>query len=790
MSSKIQDNKSKPLKGIRIIDLTRRLSGPYCTLLLADLGAEVIKIEQPGGDPTRRKGPFVDGISVPFSSLNRGKNILELDLKNDIALETLKKLMQSADVMVDNFRPGVLDRLGLSQEVVKEVNPLLIQCSLTAFGLDNRLPADDAMIQALCGTMFATGAEGAPPVRVALPISAITNAIYAAIAISAALFKRSKSGSSTRLDVAMLDSLAAVMEYPLMYVGTMKKAPPRHMAQHPTATPSQVFKVKDGLLVIMAASNENFAKLARSLNREEWIEDPRFNSNDERINNRSQLVEEIESVLQTNDVLFWDKHLSDSGVACAPIFSIKEAIELPPAKDRHLVNEYKVNHTEMEGELSTTLKLLNLPFGPSLGGATRDKTDWNHNEFTSTDFHVKPMVSNTPITHKNQLLKGVKVVDLTRFLSGPFCASILSDLGATVIKVEPPVVGDPTREFRPKKDNVSGYFASINRGKSTITLNLKDHHDQKVLDTLLIGADVLVDNFRPGVLDRLGYNSDKLNRLNSKLVHTSISGFGQKGEYAKKAAFDMTVQAISGMMQVNGDQHSGPTRAGISLGDIAAGLYAAIATIAAINTDYTRVKKIDISMFDCQLALLHSFLEAELAGEPLPVKTGSMHPTLMPLGAFPTSDGFIHISAANDKDFKTLCDAVGISNDSLIKECLLEKQRIKKKGVLFEHLKATFSRYTTSSLVELLAPLNILCGPVNTVEEAFKSNLFDTRSIIQDTVGEHVFSLVSSPVKVYGEINSKLGKIPSLDECKEKVLSCIHEIDNPEKRVWDEIEAY
>lgn len=784
---------SRPLAGVRVLDLTRRLSGPYCTLLLADLGAEVVKIEPPGGDPIRRRGPFVGSRSVPFAALNRGKLSVELDLKSAAGARTLESLARGADVLVENFRPGVMERLGFDRERLATLNPGLVRCSLTAFGADGAaepLAADDAAVQALCGTMWATGAPGDPPTRVAYPIAAIANAVLAAIATVAALRARAHGGGGAQLDVAMLDSLAAIMEYPLMHAALTGRAPPRQAARHPTATPSQAFAAADGSLVIMAASNAEFVRLASALDRPELAQDPRFATNDERTRHRDALVAAIEERLREDRVEAWFDRLSALGVACAPVRRVAEALAMPSVAERRLVRRSPPPEGEGSRSAEPALALLAPPFGPTLGGAVASLSEPRPGGEAPT-WEPRGGSAAAPVTRADGLLTGVRILDLTRYLSGPYCTTILADLGATVIKVEPPG-GDPARVFRPRMDDEdgtvrSGYFASVNRGKRSIVLDLKTPGDRAALEALIAGADVLVDNFRPGVLDKLGFDAAALARLNASLVHASISGFGADGSHSRRAAFDMTIQAIAGTMAATGWPGGSPTRAGASMGDIGAGLFTALAVVAAlVGAPQTRPPRLDIAMLDCQLALLHAFADAELAGDPLPERTGARHPLAVPLGAFETAEGWVHVSAANDRDFAVLCSVLGeeaLAGDPLFASA---DARRANADALHARLTAAFEGRGAGEWARRLQARGLLAAPVRTVEEALASPEFGRRSLIRDTDEPRPFRLVAPAIRVLGEAPRRLPPAPALDEARAVVGAIVGE---DARSGWSRLEA-
>ena len=259
-------------------------------------------------------------------------------------------------------------------------------------------------------------------------------------------------------------------------------------------------------------------------------------------------------------------------------------------------------------------------------------------------------------------LSGVTVLDLTHVLAGPFCSHTLQDLGARVIKVERPGLGDDTRAFPPFVNDTSGYFAALNSGKQSIALDLKSPTDRDILDRLLVRADVILENYRPGVMERLGYGWEKLHAKYPRLIYGAVSGFGHTGPDAAKPAYDMVVQARGGVMSITGEEGGPPVRVGASIGDIVAGMYLAQGVLAAL---YDREKtglgaKVDVAMLDAQLAIQEHSIALTTATGRAPGRTGARHPTITPFSTYRAADGFFVIAAGNDAMFEHLCKTLDL----------------------------------------------------------------------------------------------------------------------------------
>lgn len=260
-------------------------------------------------------------------------------------------------------------------------------------------------------------------------------------------------------------------------------------------------------------------------------------------------------------------------------------------------------------------------------------------------------------------LSGITVLDLTHVLAGPYCSHTLQDLGARVIKVERPGGGDDTRAFPPFVQGESAYFAALNAGKQSIALDLKAPTDRGILDRLLARADVVLENYRPGVMERLGYGWDKLHARHPRLIYGAVSGFGHSGPDASKPAYDMVVQARGGVMSITGEEGGPPVRVGASIGDIVAGMFLAQGVLAAL---YDREKtglgaKVDVAMLDSQLAIQEHSIALTTATGQAPGRTGARHPTITPFSTYRAADGFFVIAAGNDAMFRHLCQTLELA---------------------------------------------------------------------------------------------------------------------------------
>lgn len=332
-----QDASTAPLAGVRIIDFTRVLSGPFCTALLADLGAEVIKIEPPQGDDYRAIGPMRNGHSALFSVMNRNKKSLVLDLKLPEAQALAKELCVQADVVVENFRPGVAKKLGIGYDEIRAVNPRVVYASISGFGQTGpaaHRPAYDIVLQAMTGLMEATGSPDGPPTLVGEAVSDVVSGLFASWGVLAALLARERTGQGTHVDVGMLDSTLAFIATSVSRYLFTGKSPVRVGNRHPLSAPFGVYAASDGHYVLAVLNNKLFSQLCELLGRPGLAQDPRFSTDEERSQHEPALravIEQWSSKLTVEQVI---EVLEAGAVPAAPIWNVEQALNSPQSLHR------------------------------------------------------------------------------------------------------------------------------------------------------------------------------------------------------------------------------------------------------------------------------------------------------------------------------------------------------------------------------------------------------------------------------------------------------------------------
>ena len=367
------------LSGIRVVDLTRILAGPFCTLMLADMGAEVIKIESPdSGDPVRRQGAIKEGISWYFAQFNRNKKSVVLDLYTDEGKKTLTKLLSTADVLVDNYRPGVLTKMGFSKERLEEINPRLIQASVNGYGSSgpyvNR-PSFDFIAQAMSGFMSVNGAPDSDPQRAAPPMSDLIAGLYCAFGVVTALQARERTGRGQRVESSLTGGLVSMMAYLSAEYFATGEIPQRTGNYHPIVSPYGLFQASDGMVAVAPSTDTFVRRFLRALVLEHLLDDVRFQTNEDRMTNRDVLAGIINEVTSLRIVDHWIEVINDAGCPCGRVMNLAEVFSDPQVLSQEMVLDQvhpghgTVRMTGFPVKLSHTPAKLRRP-APDLGADT------------------------------------------------------------------------------------------------------------------------------------------------------------------------------------------------------------------------------------------------------------------------------------------------------------------------------------------------------------------------------------------------------------------------------------
>lgn len=374
----------------------------------------------------------------------------------------------------------------------------------------------------------------------------------------------------------------------------------------------------------------------------------------------------------------------------------------------------------------------------------------------------------------NKALEGIKVLDLTRVLAGPYATMVLADMGAEVIKIEIPNKGDDSRAFGPYVNGESAYFMSINRNKKSMTLNLKKEESKELLLEMVKNADVIVENYRPGTMEKLGLGYDKLKEVNPGIIYAAASGFGHTGSYSQRPAYDGVVQAMGGIMSITGQKGGKPTRVGPSIGDITAGLFTAIGILGALNyrNKTGKGQKVDVAMLDCQVAILENAISRYFATGKSPEPAGNKHTSIVPFEPFETSDGEIVIAAGNDNLFRKLFKVFGkeeIADDERFKTNPLRNENYDElRPIIVEETK----KKSTKEWQKLLDDAGVPNGPINNIEMVLNDPQVNEREMVVEiehpTAGKT--KIPGVPIKMSETQGKVESPAPILGEHTEEIL--------------------
>ncbi len=384
-------------------------------------------------------------------------------------------------------------------------------------------------------------------------------------------------------------------------------------------------------------------------------------------------------------------------------------------------------------------------------------------------------------------LEGIRVVDLTRILAGPYCTMMLGDMGAEVIKIENPDGGDDTRGWGPPFLNgVSTYFISINRNKKSLTLNLKDERGKELLRDLIRKSDVVVENFRPGTLDKLGFSWEKIHAINPRAIFASVSGFGQTGPRKNEPGFDVVIQGEGGVMSITGEPDGPPNKVGASIADITSGILTAQGVLLAL---YHREKAgvgqmVDVGMLDGQVALLTYHANGYFATGKIPPRRGNKHPSITPYETYSCKDGYFNLGVGNDSLWRRFCDAMGLGEE--IKEdsrFAVNKDRVNNREALQEILDAFFAEKTVGETIATLREAGVPCGPINNLGQVLSEPQVLAREMVVD-----VDVPVAGPTKVSGvpiKLSATPGAVrtppPTLGQHTDEVLEGVLGLDEAKR---------
>lgn len=808
------------LDGVRVLDFTSGLAGPYLTRLMVDLGSEVIKVERPVTGDYSRRLPYIvsDGQSGYFIQQNCGKKSISLDLNRPEAIDIVKKLSKKVDVVVEDFQLGFMDSLGIGYPDLVKTNPQLIMCSLSPYGRTGPYASrvsTGRVIATMCGARDPMGAP-VPPTGIRIAVTDINASAYALGAVTAGLYYRRKTGVGQHIDVSAMDCLFATLPEVQTYLvsgGTGSYSSP------------QVFRTRDGRLITMNAwTQDNFwAGVAEAMARPELIKDQRFDTPTHRRGNRDLIDQVISEWVQRYSAQELLERLRETGVPAAPVQSVEEAINDPQIEARGML-------VEIEDPNLGKIRIVNSPFRlaetvagvrglpPLLGEHNREVLNhllgYSAAEVTELEaagvLYAEPQAAKSPArkqrlsarsvggdspiaeqpgeatvetkgaTKRPGVFEGLRVLDFSRAVAGPFMTRLMVDLGAEVIKVEERVTGDPMRYLGYLMGKrLSSSFTFTSCGKKSISIDLRNPEGLKIVKHLVRISDVVVENFRPGVMDRLGIGYEELKRINPRIIMCSISGFGQWGPYASWRGEAATATAMSGAQDV-GDSAAEPpqTYRGFWTDQLGSLLSLAAVGAALYRRDESGTGEyIDLALLDCLFSAndtdIQSFVLSK--GKVRPVPLENHHQTMVPLGDFNVQNGrYVFVEAHEDEVWVQLAQAMEKPELARDRRFDTPSRRVENREALYSLVSEWFRKFDSpDQVLTTLEKAGVPAVLVRTTAEAVNDPQLNARGMTAEVVHpiDGKIRVINSPLRYSATDARPAGPPPLLGQHNEEVLT-------------------
>ena len=695
------------LDGIRVIDLTQGIAGPYTGMLLAEQGAQVVKIEPPQGDAARG--------TPGFHVWNRSKQSVVADAATAEGLALIRRLVAGADVVLTDFQPGSEDEARLGYDSLADNNPGLIGCHLPAFGTTGphatRCP-DDTLVAALSGLLGSQWSHRAGGVYLVIPIASYGAAFVASGSIAAALFERARSSLGQRLEVSWLAGAFAMNTGTILYHPDILRLFSGQLDPLGPIPVYRLFQAQDDWLFVACGNPTFWNKFCLALDQTEWLSDPRYERAPWGIaaEDRQELADRISAIMRTRPRAEWLDILRTNDVPCAPVTSRQEFMDFSQVRHNRLrveVDDPQLGHTVQMGvpvQLSRTPGAIQGP-APLLGQHTEAvKNNAEGRRQNDERRREAPAAGGAP-------LQGVVVLDFASYIAGTLGPMMLAQLGATVIKVES-LSGDAFRAF--------GFgFLGWNQGKRGLSVNLNSPQGKQVVHDLVRKADVVVENLRPGATRRYGIDYDTLSALNPRLIYATVTAFGSSGPDHDYPGFDPLLQARSGIMRAQGGHGQPPFYLTCGVCDYAAALLTAYGVSAAL---YARRK-----------TGLGQHIETSLTSAAMAVQAGNFifydgrpdmengGPDLWGTGAlhriYPTADSSLFLAVTDEDQWRALGAIVG--RPELSQQPFSQARQAGVDSPLGQALTARFGQRTTQDWMKALDRAGVPCAPVLPLPELF-----------------------------------------------------------------------
>ncbi len=778
---------AQALEELNVVDLSRNISGPYCTKLLADYGADVIKVEPPdGGDPARHVGPFPGGkpdieASGLFFYLNNNKKSVTIDLKKEAGSDELKSLIENADVLIENFEPGVMASLGLDFKSLQTINPSLVMTSISSFGQTGPYrdyKAAEIVLQALGHWIFYRGDYRRDPVMAApqLQISGFISGSFAASATMSAVLHQKKTGIGQHVDISRLETIILMTPYhwsaaqfPLSVI-----PPIRFMF-----TPG-IEKCKDGYVGLNVLTGQHWIDLCGMCKMYDWAEDENYSL----MTNRSLRADEVRDRLRpwlmarTRSEIV--KEAADWRVPAVMINTNEDIFKFDAHREREYLVEIdhpvmgKVTQPGAPARMSETPWRIKTP-APLLG---------SHNEEILSGIKKKSVKKGQSVDIKQQVtdqaklpLDGIRICDLTRFLAGPFCTSYMGGLGAEVIKVESIQSVDGFRWPQQRADRWwegSAQWNSVNLNKYDITLDLNSDRGMQLLKEIIKKSDVIIDNFPPRVMDNFNLTYSVVKELKEDIIMVSMPAFGLTGPMKNSQGFAFTFEQASGLANITGYPDTGPTNLG-GAADSMVGIHAVFVLQAALEYRNRTGKGqfIEISQLEALTSYMGPAVVDYSMNRNVWGRQGNLHPEMSPHNVYPCAgnDTWVAIAVQSDSEWRTFCEVAEKPEWKQEARFSTTENRIANRTELDELIREWTVRFDPYEIMNMLQGKGIAAGALTRAETIINDPHLKEREFFieldRDVVDRNTYS--TFPIK-FSEIPFKYRAAPTLGEHNRYVL--------------------
>lgn len=720
---------SGALSHLRVLDLTQGICGPYCSKLFAGFGAEVVKIEPPRGDSLRRQGPFVGKKagperSIPFLWFNTGKKSITLDLQSSADAEQFRKMVAQADIVLEDSGPYAMSGLGLDFVALSRINPRLIMTSITNFGHTGPykdFEAEEITLYAMSGLMSATGDSAREPLCSGPALSQLTAGMKAYIATLMAVYRRARTGQGDWVDLSIQESALDNFEIAVAeYLQTGKKAARRN-DEH-ALVPWRIFPCRDGYAAILGGPIRNWLKAAPVFEAPELLEQ-KLEHMEGRIRHRDDVRRLMQPWMMKNDKKDIFHAGQKLGLAWGYLATLQDVIDSPQTRARDFFGD-------LEHPDAGTLSMIGAPFRPA-------KTPWKQQRAPRLGEHTEEILaawlgSSVKVAQSSEVIKtaaepsdrqpmaGIRIVDLTHDWAGPHAVRVMADYGAEVIKIEYHARLDGMRGAYLDKINDHARWWEINRNKLTVSLDLHDPDQVHAFKELVKQADVVVENSRPGVYQRMGIGFDDLRKIKPDLIMVSMSAYGATGPESLYAGYGGAIEALSGVQALTAYSRDGdPMR--VREVDVTNGVMGTCAIMTALmHRQHTGEGQwVDVSERETSSWLIgEHLLEYTVNGEQtLPL--GNRHPVYAPQGCYRTegNDRWLVLTIRSDYEWAKFCEVAGLADATSDARFATVEGRRKHHDEIDGIIGGWTATQSPRSAMKMLQAAGLAAGMVATTED-------------------------------------------------------------------------